>query len=171
MKDGIFRKIIKRIVLVISSIDLGISRFWRKMQGEKPYKLGGNCALCAQCCESPMIQTSSLFFRLPSLKALFLLWHRHINGFELIREIPLQRIFVFNCTHFNPETRRCDSYSSRPLMCRDYPRTLLWEAEPPFLPKCGYKAISPNADKISELLKKENIDPEKMEEVKKKMHL
>jgi Fe-S-cluster containining protein len=38
--------------------------------------------------------------------------------------------FVFECTHFDRITRRCDSYASRPGMCRDYPRVLLDQAAP-----------------------------------------
>lgn len=56
-------------------------------------------------------------------------------------------------------------------MCRDYPRALLWESDPPFLKGCGYRAVSPNAEKVVRLLEKENLPPEKLEELKGKLHL
>ena len=56
-------------------------------------------------------------------------------------------------------------------MCRDYPRVLLWESDPPFLPGCGYKAVSPHADKVRELLEQEDLPPEKLAELKRKLHV
>jgi Fe-S-cluster containining protein len=29
--------------------------------------------------------------------------------------------FFYECRHFDPETRRCTNYDSRPPACRDYP--------------------------------------------------
>jgi hypothetical protein len=112
-----------------------------------------------------------LVYRLRTLRALFLAWHRHINGFELVETIPRLRAFVFRCTHFDPATRRCDSYHSRPGRCRDYPRVLLWEANPPFLPGCGYRAVAPHAERVSALLEQEGLDPGKLAEVKRRLHL
>jgi hypothetical protein len=53
--------------------------------------------------------------------------------------------FVFECTHFDRITRRCDSYASRPGMCRDYPRVLLDQAAPALFRACGFRAVAPNA--------------------------
>ncbi|MGF1572434.1 MAG: YkgJ family cysteine cluster protein [Sumerlaeia bacterium] len=175
MKDGAVRKILKLCARQVFNIDLAATRFLRKRQGERPYKLGGNCALCAKCCESPMVQTSRLVFHSPLLRRAFLLWMQRVNGFVYVREDRVNRVFVFQCTHFNPQTRACDSYSSRPGMCRDYPRLLLWEANPPFLPGCGYKAIDPNAERLKALLeaelKNQNLPPEKREEIEEKLKL
>ena len=68
-----------------------------------------------------------------------------VNGFVLVAHEPRQRVLLFRCTHFEPVTRACDSYASRPGMCRDYPRLMLWQPGPEFLPGCGYRAIAPNA--------------------------
>ena len=63
-----------------------------------------------------------------------------MNGFELVRSDEESWTFVFRCTHFDPATRSCDSYGSRPGLCRDYPRLLLWQPNPELLPGCGCRA-------------------------------
>lgn len=175
MKDGALRKILKFAARQVFNIDLAATRALRRTQGERPYKLGGQCALCAKCCESPMVQTSRLIFNTPLLRRVFLGWMKHVNGFQYLREDRVNRVFVFRCTHFDETTRTCDSYASRPGMCRDYPRLLLWEANPPFLPGCGYKAIDPQAKRLAELLnnelEKQNLPPEKREEIEQKLRL
>jgi len=59
-----------------------------------------------------------------------------------------ERNFVFRCTHFDPATRSCDSYASRPGMCRDYPRNLTYSALPEFLPECGYSAVYKKGEQL-----------------------
>ncbi|MBX3730924.1 MAG: YkgJ family cysteine cluster protein [Candidatus Sumerlaeia bacterium] len=170
MKDGPVRILLKRFALACFLVDLHGTRLLRRMAGRRPYRLGGQCRLCAQCCESPMIQTGPFIANGRLLRRLFLAWHRRVNGFELLEHDRLRRTFVFRCTHFDPATRRCDSYAHRPGMCRDYPRLLLWEPTPPFLPGCGYRAISPNARRVAELLDAEDLPPETREELKRRLH-
>src|SRR5690606_19861784 len=113
--------------------------------------------------EAPGIQVGKLLWYMPTLRRIFLAWQKRVNGFELIDRDVRHRVFVFRCTHFDPETRRCDSYDSRPGMCRDYPRALLFTANPEFLPGCGYKAVACGAEKFIEALQKEGIEGEKLE--------
>ena len=109
MKDGPLRIVLKRIALAGFTIDLAATRAIRRAKGDRPYRLGGDCALCAKCCESPTIQTGPFIANFRTLRGAFLAWHKHVNGFELIDYHPRQRLFVFRCTHFDPETRQCDS--------------------------------------------------------------
>lgn len=171
MKDGPVRIAIKAFARVCFAVDLRATRAIRRLRGEKPHRLAGSCRLCARCCERPMIQTTAWTYRLATLRRVFLAWHRRVNGFVMVESHPRLHAFSFVCTHFDPQTRRCDSYGSRPGMCRDYPRALLWEGDPPFLDGCGYRAVAPNAEKVLELLEAENIAPEKLEELKEKLHL
>ncbi len=171
LKDGPARIALKALARALFFADLRGTRAIRRLRGEKPYRLGGACGLCAACCESPMIQTGVWTYRLRTLRFLFLAWHRIVNGFHLVGEHPRLNAFSFRCTHFDPATRRCDSYSSRPGMCRDYPRALLWEGEPPFLAGCGYRAISPNAERVRRLLEDEGLPPEKLDEIEERLHL
>jgi Fe-S-cluster containining protein len=171
VKDGWIRGTLKRIALLRYTLDLQVTRWIKKYQGEPYYRLGGNCALCARCCESPMIQGNFFLLHFKILKKIWLGWHRKVNGFEGLREDQKLRAFVFRCTHFDPITRRCDSYSTRPGMCRDYPQALLYSTNPPFFPECGYYAIGKNAEKFSSALERLALEPEKLEALKSKLHL
>lgn len=171
MKDGPIRKAIKRGALLCFIANLkGTRALWRA-RGDRPYRLGGTCQHCAACCETPGIQVGRLVWYLPTVRWLFLQYHRHVNGFVLKERVPEYRLFVFRCTHFDWETRRCDSYDSRPGMCRDYPRAQLWQSRPEFLPGCGYRAIDPKGSRLIEALEAEGLEAERLEQVKKKLNL
>ena len=74
-------------------------------------------------------------------RALFVAWQWHINGFELVDRVRAGRALVFRCTHYDPDTRRCDSYDSRPWMCRDYPRVVLDQAWPELFADCSHRLV------------------------------
>ena len=170
MKDGPVRRTIKRIALIRYQFDLRVARSVRNRTHPPRYKLAGSCQGCGLCCETPMIQTLSLFRRLRTTRWVILTWHRVINGFEHLRDDPKTNSFIFRCTHFDPKTRQCDSYDSRPGMCRDYPRNLLDAPFPEFLDGCGYHAIDENADKLNAALEKLDLPEEKLKELQRKLH-
>lgn len=145
MKDGPGRRVLKAAALALFTVNHAVDRRRRRWRGERPHLLGGACRRCARCCEEPAIQATRSVWHSRTLRAAFLWWQRRVNGFELTRSIAGQRTFVFRCTHFDPATRSCDSYASRPGMCRDYPRVLLYQARPELLAGCGYRALPPNA--------------------------
>lgn len=171
MRDGPIRRLLKGIALGVFTVNLAGTRAIRRLRGERPYRLAGQCGLCAACCEAPSIQVGRLTWYMPTLRALFLAWHRHVNGFVLTGRDPRYRMFIFRCTHWDPATRRCDSYESRPGMCRDYPRAHLWTGNPEFLPGCGYRAVAPGAAAMIAALRAEGLEGEKLEAVKRKLHL
>jgi len=146
MRDGLVRRGLKRFALLNFAAGVFLTRSLRRLRGEKPHRLGGDCRRCASCCEAPAVQVGLLVWFVPSLRRLFLYWQDRVNGFTLTGHDFGNRVFVFRCTHFDPALRRCDSYESRPGMCRDYPRLLLWQPHPQFLPACGYRAQPPNAE-------------------------
>lgn len=171
MKDGVVRRTIKAVARLWFFANLtGTRAIWR-MRGEKPFELRGGCEKCAACCEAPSIQVGRVIWYFPLMRGVFLAWQRHINGFILKEREIRSRTFVFECTHFDRETRRCDSYDSRPGMCRDYPRALLWSASPEMLPRCGYRPVAPGAQRLMEALEKEGLDAEKLQKVKDRLHL
>ncbi len=171
MRDGPVRKYLKLIARTMFWVDLRATRRIWRLRGDKPFKLEGGCEGCAKCCESPSIQVGKITWYLPTLRKIFLYWQKHVNGFELKDRIRHQRVFVFDCTHFDHETRRCDSYETRPGMCRDYPRALLWQANPELFEGCGYKIVSQNADRLLAALERENLTEEQMAKLKKGLHL
>jgi Fe-S-cluster containining protein len=77
----------------------------------------------------------------------------------------------FLCTHWDATSKRCDSYESRPGICRDYPRNLLYSSIPDFFAECGYRPIDKNAEKFNLALEKVLIDEEKKKKIKEKLFL
>jgi len=171
MKDNLTRRTMKRVALGCFVVNVGVTRAVMRLRRENIYRLGGECRCCAKCCEAPGIQVGKLIWFLPTLRWLFLWWQRVVNGFELKERDISNRVFVFNCTHFDRETRRCDSYGSRPGMCRDYPRALLHTANPDFFPECGFRAVNRRARQFVDALEQEDLPEEKIEEIKKRLHL
>jgi len=165
------RRVVKRIALWRFRLDLALTRAIRRARGERPYRLGGECGRCARCCEAPTIQVGRTLFHLRSLRGPFLWWQRVVNGFELRDADARQRLFVFHCTHFDTVTRTCDSYASRPGMCRDYPRALLWQPSPEMLPGCGYRPLHPRAIALQRALDAQAMTPEQRERLRKGLHL
>ena len=93
------------------------------------------------------------------------------GGRGLFVRTDTSRSFVFRCTHFDPATRSCDSYDSRPGICRDYPRLLLWQPNPELLPGCGYRARPPNADGLKAALARVELTPDQRAKLEKGLRL
>ena len=113
----------------------------------------------------------SLVFYLMPIRRLFLLWQRHVNGFELVRTERQGRSFAFRCTHYDPTTKLCDSYESRPGMCRDYPRGLLYQPWPELFEACTYRLVSRRADAMRKALEDVEMDDEAREALEEKLRL
>lgn len=171
MRDGHLRCALKWVARSSFAIDISVRRALARRRGERPFALGGDCRRCARCCEAPEIRVGPLVWHLRTLRFLFVWWQRQVNGFELVRHDPRQRTFVFRCTHFDPHTRSCDSYDSRPGMCRDYPRLLLYQPAPELLPGCGYRAVWPNADALALALERQPLLPEQKAKLRAGLYL
>jgi uncharacterized protein len=168
VKDGVLRKSIKRIARLFSGLDLRLSR---RFSAPPRYKLKGSCNGCGKCCESPSVQADKLVFHISILKSIFLGWHQWVNGFILKETDARLRLFVFHCTHYNPVSKQCDSYDSRPMMCRDYPVNHTFDAVPQLFDECGFQMVDKNSKALLEQLKKTNLSNEKLLEMKKKLFL
>jgi hypothetical protein len=171
MRDGISRRALKRVALGHFRIEVGLRRAWRRARGERPWPLGGGCQRSGGCCEAPTIAVGPLVWFLPSVRRLFLAWHKHVNGFELVREDAQSQALVFHCTHFDRVARSCDSFGSRPGMCRDYPNVLLWQPRPELLPGCGYRVLTPNAQGLKEALDRLDLTPEQRAKLREGLRL
>ncbi len=168
MRDCLWRRALKRVALVRYRIDLGFTRLMLRLKGEPRYVPRGACNGCGGCCTTPMIQTFPYILYFRSIRWCLLTWHRVVNGFEFMAENRKTGVVMFRCTHYVEETKQCDSYESRPGMCRDYPRNLLYDPVPNFLPGCGHSAESKNADLIRESFKDLDLPPEKRKELEEK---
>jgi uncharacterized protein len=171
VKDGSVRRALKRVALWNFVLGLSLHRAIERRRGRIPHDLGGECRRCARCCEAPGIQVGWAIWYLPLLRRMFLAWQEHVNGFVLTERTRRGRVFTFRCTHFDWATRSCDSYDSRPGMCRDYPRVLLQQAHPEFLPGCGYRPVAHNAEGLLRSLEQASVTPQQMERLKKDLHL
>ena len=161
MRDGPLRRAVKALARTRYLFDLRLQRALLRRRGQLPWELGGECRHCAACCEAPAIQVPRVVLAWSFLRRPLLAWQRAVNGFEHLRTLPRERLLVFRCTHFDPATRGCDSYDSRPGMCRDYPRLLLHAAAPEFLPGCGYRAVARNAAGLRAALDRLPLDEER----------
>jgi Fe-S-cluster containining protein len=171
MRDNLPRRILKRLALAGFEIDLFYERKWGKHREKPMFDLGGSCRRCARCCEAPAISAFWPVRRFKTLRSLFLGWQKHVNGFHLLREDMALEAFVFRCEHFDRKTRLCDSYETRPGMCRDYPRRLMYRPDPEMLEGCGYRPIAFGASRMMSALKKHNLTEEQMEKLRKGLFL
>jgi Fe-S-cluster containining protein len=171
MRDGPIRAGVKMVALVRFAIDIGVTRIIRRLTGSRSFVLKGSCRRCGGCCETPMIQTGPALYYLPTLRWLFLTWHRLVNRFELVRIDRASRTFTFRCTHWDHETRLCDSYATRPGMCRDYPRPLLDTYNPKLLDTCGWRAVDRRAERLKQGLAKVDLPQSRLLELEKRLHL
>jgi hypothetical protein len=171
MRDGSLLRSIKLVARSVYLADLAIVRAVMRLRGRPRFTLGGDCRRCAECCEAPSIRVPWIVFYLPTAIRLFLWWQRAINGFVLTGRDFRQRVLVFRCTHFDPATRLCDSYESRPGMCRDYPRLLLDQPHPELMPSCGYRPVARGARRFLQLLDQQALSPEQRERLKKNLFL
>lgn len=171
MRDGAIRRAVKAVALSAFYLNLWADRGRKRALGERSYALGGACRRCAACCEAPAIRVHALVWLAPTLRRLFLWWHERVNGFVLAEALRRERTFVFRCTHFDRETRACDSYASRPGMCRDYPRALLFQPSPELLPGCGYRPLARNAAELRRALAAPSLTEEQRERLHRDLHL
>jgi hypothetical protein len=170
MKDGLVRRALKAAARARFAVDVSVDRAIRRRRAPW-FELGGECRRCARCCEAPSIAVHAVVWHLSGLRTLFLWWQRVVNGFELVEARRGDRTFVFRCTHFDPATRRCDSYDSRPGMCRDYPRALLYQPEPEMMKGCGYRPVLPGAARFLRVLDQKALTPEQRARLRRGLHL
>lgn len=171
MRDGVGIRLVKRVALWNFQLNLGFHRLLGRLRGEHVYRLAGECRLCARCCEAPALQVGVWIAGLPRLRRLFLWWQSRVNGWEFLEEDRAGALFVFRCSHFDPATRRCDSYASRPGPCRDYPRLLLRQPRPDLLPGCGYRAQTPRAATLRRALEARSLPPETLARLTKELYI
>jgi hypothetical protein len=167
MRDGPLRGALKR------RLATGYLRHARaqRTHDRVPWVLRGSCGGCASCCEAPGIAVGALVYFLPGLRQLFLWWQRVVNGFVFVRGVRSARAFVFRCTHFDVVTRRCDSYDTRPGMCRDYPRRLLSLPDPELFARCGYRVVARNGPQLLASLRDAGVEGERLVQISRRLRL
>ena len=171
MQDGSTRRAVKRGFRALFALEVRGRRVVHRVLRRDRYLLGGSCRGAAKCCEEPSLQVGRIVWYLPTVRRLFLWWQRVVNGFELVRAERRARAFVFRCTHFDREQRRCDSYDSRPGVCRDYPRFLLERPWPDLFTECGHKAVAKDGQALLEVLERQPMSEEQRIALKRRLFL
>ncbi len=171
MRDGLVLRAVKSVALANFRVNLAAHRLLQKARREHVFRLAGDCRRCARCCEAPALRVSRTLMRVPSARRLFLWWQERVNGWRLVDEDRPAAVFVFSCSHFDPATRLCDSYDSRPGPCRDYPRLLLEQPRPELLPGCGYRPLSPRAVELRRALEARDLPRETLARLTKDLYL
>lgn len=165
------RSAVKSLALGVYNVRLALHRIQKRANGDIRYELGGACVLCAKCCEAPGIQVGFFTWYFPLFQRIFLLWHEHVNGFELLSKSRADRAFIFRCTHFDPVARRCDSYHSRPGMCRDYPRPLMEQANPELFQGCGFRPVARDRVRLLQTLEAQSLSEDQRAKLRKELYL
>ena len=171
MKDGPLKSAIKLAARSRYMADLKVTRWIKSFSGEPYFRLTGTCNRCGQCCQTPVIPVYPLLFYLPIFKQMVVAWHRVVNGFVLIKEERQEGLLVFECTHWDNASKQCDSYASRPGMCRDYPGNLVYAADPDLFDTCGYRVVLKNADRMARALEEADLSPETLQKLKANLHV
>ncbi len=171
MQDGPIKATVKLAARLRYLADLKMTRWIKSFSGEPFFRIEGACNRCGQCCQTPVIPVHPILFYLPIFKRMVIGWHRLVNGFDLIREERRAGLLVFECSHWNRVSRRCDSYNSRPGMCRDYPGNLVYAADPELFDTCGYRIVLKNAARMARALEEAGLAPETLQELKANLHI
>lgn len=171
VRDDAGRQVVKRLMRAWFEVELSVARRLRSIRTPPRFEMAGECRRCAKCCEAPSIRVGMLVWHVGILRRAFLIWQSVINGFDLQRTQRQGRLFVFRCSHFDWDSRSCDSYESRPGICRDYPRALFDQAWPELFDECGYRPHDTQGAALKRALDGAQIPIETRALLKKKLHL
>ncbi|HCF60140.1 MAG TPA: hypothetical protein DFS52_19360 [Myxococcales bacterium] len=171
MKDSARLALLKRLVRWLVLSELAVRRALGRIRERSHWARLGACRGCGRCCERPSIRVGAFLWLLPRSRRLFVWWQRRINGFELVSADAKTRTLEFRCTHFDSERRVCDSYATRPAMCRDYPRLLFDQAWPELFAECGFRARPRNAEALEAGIEATGLSDEQKAELNRKLRL
>lgn len=169
MRDGPLRRVVKAGVRTVWWLEWSLRRpFTPKAR----WAVSGTCNGCGACCVRPTIAVGRLVWRWPTPRRMFVWWQRHVNGFEYVEKLRGGvRALVFRCTHYDAVTRTCDSYNSRPFMCRNYPTVLLDQSWPDLFDDCSYTLVDREGAGLSQALDAVELSDEARRALKQKLRL
>ena len=171
LKDRPALALVKRLVRWLWSAELWLRRFLSPRWRGRHWKLVGECNACGACCLEPTIHAALPIWYLRAARLPFLAWQRWVNGFEFAAEDKSSRDLVFRCTHYDPASKRCDSYGSRPSMCRDYPTVLLDQPWPELFETCGYRVCARRPERLRAGIDATSLPPEVKAELLRKLRI
>ena len=114
-----------------------IKRFILAKIFHKHYLRTGKCKGCGACCTHiyvkhfrHVIKDEKEFDKLQYL-------HSFYSGLKIIGKDDLG--LIFECTHLNPKTKKCNIHFWRPGICRRYPQEELFSMGGTLSEDCGFK--------------------------------
>lgn len=171
MRDGPLRTTIKALSRAVWTAELGLGRALKRVVASPTWQLTDACKGCARCCEAPTLTIDPTLFYLALLRRPFVWWQRVVNGFDLVEADAEALSLTFRCAHFDWTARRCDSYHSRPGVCRDYPRALLDQAWPELFESCGHRVLLTDRQRQLDVLASQGLAPDTLARLKRQQRL
>jgi len=171
VKDPATLALLKRIVCLLWSVELWLRRVLGFRRRWRFWELVGDCNGCGSCCVEPSIHVGWATWNLAVARWLFLAWQQRVNGFELQGQDEESHDLLFRCTHYDPVSKRCDSYASRPSMCRRYPKVLLDQAWPELFDACSYRVRPRRHARMRASIDATSLSPEAKAELRRKLRL
>jgi len=171
VRDSIFLRFVKYVARCVYGTGIYLHYRGHHLIFKDEYELGGGCARTGQCCERPVVRVGFIALTFPFYLQAFLFWQKHINGLIFVGTDGSPRDLAFRCTHYDRETKSCDSYESRPGMCRDYPRVLLLQTKPGFHQGCGYRAINRDSEALKKHIRSMGLTRETVEHLERELYV
>ncbi len=171
VKDRPALAFLKRIVRLLWSVDRGLRRVLRLGKRWRYWKLEGACNGCGSCCTEPSIHVGLITWHFFLARWLFVAWQARVNGLEYVGQAEEGHDLLFRCAHYQAASRQCDSYATRPSMCRDYPRGLLDQAWPELFPECGHRVRPRKAEALRDRIDSTALSPEAKAELYRKLRI
>jgi Fe-S-cluster containining protein len=171
MKDSRGVALVKTVARWAWAAELWLRRSLFSRWRRRFWRLSGECNGCGACCVEPSIRVGLLVWHVPMLRGIFLAWQRRVNGFEFLRAEVDSRDLVFRCSHYDPASRRCDSYATRPSMCRDYPTVLLDQPWPELFEQCSHRILARRPAGLAAQIDATSLSAEAKLDLRRKLRL
>lgn len=127
--------IVRYLIILDYYFEKALTRYIFKTR----YKRVGSCKKCGQCCEVVGVKVNDYIVRYSILAKLIIVFYEKVNNFSFEEYHQKENYLLFSCNNFNKEERKCNIYSRRPGLCRNYPYVRYFD-EPVFMTDCNYSA-------------------------------
>ncbi len=123
----------------LHNLKLEVQKFVAEKFFGKKYIRTGKCKSCGRCCQTIYVRHSSHVIKdveeFEKLKTL----HYFYTYLKVVDKTELG--LVFECTKLDKEKGCCTAYSTRPLLCRQYPLEEIFMMGGHISEDCGYKFV------------------------------
>lgn len=132
-------KLIYLTIRYLIILDYYFERFLTKYLFKTRYKRVGHCKQCGQCCEVIGVKVNNYVVSHSFFAKLIIVFYEKVNNFSFEEYNREENYLLFSCNNFNKEQRKCNIYSQRPGLCRNYPYVRYFD-KPTFMDGCNFSA-------------------------------